>query len=124
VDYGFIGLGWYLGMMGCSLWSIRKVRRAVRRDQTPEGRRIHGLACGIECSLVVFATGALFLSIEVFELPYLLMILAMQLPLVLTDELSAETVPAPLEPAFRPIVSPGLSPMPHATRALRSDPFD
>ena len=37
---------------------------------------------GIQVSLAVFCFGAIFLSLENFELPYILLLLAAQLPVV------------------------------------------
>jgi hypothetical protein len=37
------------------------------------------MTAGIECSLVVYCFGSIFLSLEVFELPYLLLLLGTQL---------------------------------------------
>ncbi len=85
-DNGFVGVALYIGLLGCSLWNLRHVRRATRSTQSDGDRRIYGLACAIEGSLLVFATGALFLSLEVFELPYLLIMLALQFPLALQVE--------------------------------------
>jgi probable O-glycosylation ligase (exosortase A-associated) len=82
-DLGFVGLAWYLTIIGSAWLSLRRVRRATRKDSSEEGRRLYSLACAIECSLAVFCTGALFLAVEVFELPYLLILLSIQLSLAL-----------------------------------------
>jgi probable O-glycosylation ligase (exosortase A-associated) len=82
-DLGFVGLALYLTIIGSAWLSLRRVRRATRKDSSEEGRRLYSLACAIECSLAVFCTGALFLAVEVFELPYLLILLSIQLSLAL-----------------------------------------
>jgi probable O-glycosylation ligase (exosortase A-associated) len=102
-DTGFVGLGWYLGILACSWFSLRGVRQATRGDLSEEGRRVHGLACALESSLAVFCVGALFLSLEVFELPYLLMMLSMQLPLALQASQTARV--AGTEPSLAPVLS-------------------
>ena len=43
---------------------------------------IAACASGVECSLALFGFGSMFLSMEVFELPYVLFLLAAQLPVV------------------------------------------
>ena len=45
------------------------------------------MASGTACSLGVFCFGAIFLSVEVFELPYILIFLAMQLRVVAENRL-------------------------------------
>jgi hypothetical protein len=40
---------------------------------------VKSLASALECSLVLFCFGAIFLSLEHFEMPYILMLLALQL---------------------------------------------
>ncbi len=80
-DLGFVGLAWYLSMLAGAWLSLRRVRRQTRRDPSEEAQRLHALACAIECSLAVFCAGACFLAVEVFELPYLLVIMSIQLSL-------------------------------------------
>jgi hypothetical protein len=46
----------------------------------------YAIACGVEGSIAVFFVGSLFLSLEVFELPYVLLLLGTQLPLVLENQ--------------------------------------
>jgi probable O-glycosylation ligase (exosortase A-associated) len=82
-DLGFVGLAWYLSMLASAWLSLRRVRKRVRKDPSEEARRLYALACAVECSLAVFCTGACFLAVEVFELPYLLMIVSIQLSLAL-----------------------------------------
>jgi probable O-glycosylation ligase (exosortase A-associated) len=108
-DMGWIGLGWYLAILASTLLSLRRVRRATRKDLSVEGRRIHGLACALESSLAVFCVGAVFLSLEVFELPYLLMMLSMQLPRAL-EAAPAVGMSQPTEPIKTRTLSPALAP--------------
>jgi probable O-glycosylation ligase (exosortase A-associated) len=82
-DMGFVGLALYLSILGCTWFSLRSVRKMTKGDLSEEGQRIYGLTCALECSIGVFCVGAIFLSLEVFELPYLLIMLSMQLPLAL-----------------------------------------
>ena len=62
---------------------LRRVRRWSRDRDDEDGRIAYAVACGIEGGLAVFCVGSLFLSLEVFELPYVLLLLGAQLPLVL-----------------------------------------
>jgi probable O-glycosylation ligase (exosortase A-associated) len=81
-DNGWVGLGIYLSMFGTCWLSLRQARRrlAGRQDQT--ATRARALASGLEGALVVYCFGAAFLSLEVVELPYLLLFLCAQLPRV------------------------------------------
>jgi probable O-glycosylation ligase (exosortase A-associated) len=105
-DMGWVGLAWYLAILASAFLSLRRVRRTTRKDLSADGRRVHGLACALECSMAVFCVGAFFLSLEVFELPYLLMMLSMQLP----RALEAAPVAQMSQPA-EPITTRSLSPL-------------
>jgi probable O-glycosylation ligase (exosortase A-associated) len=90
-DNGFVGLALYLVVLAMAWLSLRRCRRFVSGRTDDEGRRIAAIANGVECSLVVYCFGALFLSLEVFELPYLLLLLAAQLGVICG---AAQTQPA------------------------------
>jgi probable O-glycosylation ligase (exosortase A-associated) len=81
-DCGFVGIGLYLAMLGSVFASTRRARRAAVGDSGPDADRVRAIASGVECSLFVFCFGAIFLSLEVFELPYLLILLGAQLSVV------------------------------------------
>lgn len=81
-DCGFVGLGLYLSILVCVAASIRSARLAAKRDPGPDADRLRAVASGVECSLLVFCFGALFLSLEVFELPYLLILLGAKVSVV------------------------------------------
>jgi probable O-glycosylation ligase (exosortase A-associated) len=99
-DNGWVGLGLYLSMFGACWLSLHQARRrlAGREDQT--ARRARAVASGLEGALAVFCFGALFLSLEVVELPYLLLFLCAQLPLVqgVADEVPSEASEEAREP--------------------------
>jgi len=84
-DNGFVGLGLYLAILGSVFADIRRVRRASRRRDDPESRRIYAIAAGVETSLATFCFGGLFLSLETFELPYLLFLLGWKVADVTMD---------------------------------------
>jgi probable O-glycosylation ligase (exosortase A-associated) len=75
-DNGFVGLGLYLALLASVFADLRRVRRATRKRDDPESRRTYAIASGTETSLATFCFGGLFLSLETFELPYLLLLLA------------------------------------------------
>jgi probable O-glycosylation ligase (exosortase A-associated) len=80
-DTGFVGLGLYLSALFLVWRSTQRVRQATRDGTDLDHRRAFAAACGVECAMIVFCVGASFLSLEVFELPYLLLLLGSQLAL-------------------------------------------
>ena len=75
-DNGFPGLGLYLALLASVFADLRRVRLATRGRGDPESRRAHAIASGTETSLATFCFGGIFLSLETFELPFLLYLLA------------------------------------------------
>ena len=61
------------------LHGLWRVRRSLRPWNDPETERVRGLVSGLECGMVAFCFGAFFLSLEHFEMPYILILLALQL---------------------------------------------
>jgi probable O-glycosylation ligase (exosortase A-associated) len=106
-DNGLVGLGLYLLMLVAAWLSLRRCRRAAAGRDDPDARVLAACASGIECSLILYSFGSLFLSLEVFELPYLLLLLSAQLAVVSgaaeapRARLAAPPAPAPesLQPA-------------------------
>jgi probable O-glycosylation ligase (exosortase A-associated) len=92
-DSGFPALLFYLAVLGATSRSLRRTRRESRRGTELYDRRAHAMACGVETSLAVFAFGGLFLSLEVFELPFLLILIGAHLGLVVRGRQS-EAAPA------------------------------
>jgi probable O-glycosylation ligase (exosortase A-associated) len=89
-DNGLVGLGLYLAMLA-SVWAdTRFCRVAVKGRDDLHSRRIHLVATSVESSLAVFCVGGTFLSLEVFELPYLLLLLGSQLAALVKGQLDAE----------------------------------
>jgi probable O-glycosylation ligase (exosortase A-associated) len=90
-DSGMPAMGLYTAMMVGSLIAFGRARRMCRRaeDELPrdaeskrrELQHMATLALGLQTSLLIFGFGALFLSLEVFELPWLLMTIAGLLPM-------------------------------------------
>jgi probable O-glycosylation ligase (exosortase A-associated) len=82
-DSGLVALALYLAALVAFWLSTRRARLAAKGRTDPEGRQAYAAACGVEGAMVVFCVGAAFLSLENFELPYLMILLGAQLPLVL-----------------------------------------
>ena len=69
-DTGFIGAGFYIALMALAILRARRMRRAFSRS--PDQFQARSLVAGLEISLLIYCIGAGFLSLETFELPYLL----------------------------------------------------
>lgn len=82
-DNGFVGLFLYVGALFLVWRSVSRARRSCRRIEDDMMRESYAVACGVEGAMVVFCIGACFLSLEVFELPYLLLLLGAQLGIVI-----------------------------------------
>ncbi len=81
-DNGFVGLALYLTALIAVSWHMARARRAIMGQADTEACQIRAVAAGVQCALAVFWVGAAFLSIELFELPYLLLLLGAQLPVL------------------------------------------
>lgn len=90
-DAGYVGFTLYLVTLATFFLGIRRVRRTLRGRGDPASRRLVGMANGLEASMIVFTVGGLFLSLEVFELPYLILLQGAQIALL------AARQPAPAE---------------------------
>ena len=89
-DNGFIGLGLYLAMLGSVWLDTRYCRRAVKGHDDLASRRIYMVAVGTETAMVLLCFGGFFLSIEIIELPYLMLLLGSQLAALLKGKLASE----------------------------------
>jgi probable O-glycosylation ligase (exosortase A-associated) len=105
-DTGYPGLIIYASLLLCTWWCLRRVRRLVRRRPDEESQRVLAMANGLECGMIVFCVAATFLSVELFELPYLLLFFSAQLHAVVTSR-EAQRV---TNDASRQVVVPPRSP--------------
>ena len=99
-DMGFVGLGLYLFALGAVWNSLGRARWAVAGRDDAEARRVRPITAGVECALLVFGVGGCFLSLDIFELPYLLLLLGAQL----TPLVSTAAVPALAPRTVRPLL--------------------
>jgi probable O-glycosylation ligase (exosortase A-associated) len=92
-DTGWVGLGLYLLMVSTAWLNLRRARRLLAGRDDEESRRARAVASGAEGALLVFCVGGTFLSLEVFELPYLIILMLAQLPRVKGVTNTAERPP-------------------------------
>lgn len=98
-DSGYVGLFLYVTSLGVAWWQLRRTRRTLLGWPETEPHRLLALSLvnGVESGFAVFCVGSSFLSLEVFELPYLLALLAGQLSVLVIrpdDELTPTPVAA------------------------------
>jgi probable O-glycosylation ligase (exosortase A-associated) len=87
-DTGFPGLAIYLGCLVSVFWACFRVRHSLKRQDYYEAQRDSAVASGVSCSLILCCIGATFLSIEVCELPYVLMFLGVHLRVLVLETFS------------------------------------
>lgn len=102
-DSGWVGLGLYLGLLLSVFVGLWQTRLALRPYTDPEALKVRSLAAGLECSLALFCFGAIFLSLEHFEMPYIIILLAVQLHAI-TRAVRARQTPA--APGLPPLTLP------------------
>jgi O-antigen ligase len=95
-DCGLPAMLVYISIVALAFTHLRQSRRMCERSDESEpdrsgrltARQVGAIALGCEASLVIFAFGAVFLSLEVFELPWLLIALAAAMPQAVRHHLS------------------------------------
>lgn len=78
-DCGMIASGLFVLMLGSALLSAWRARVAVRGRTDPDAVRVRAMAAGVSCGLAIYTVGASFLSLDTFEMPYILVLMAAQL---------------------------------------------
>lgn len=81
-DNGITGLVLYIWLVLAAMWGYQKVIRAARDRPDPDSQRAMLASMAGQASLVTFLAGAIFLSCEMFEPQYWLLMLGLHLPLV------------------------------------------
>ena len=105
-DSGYVGLALYLLALA-SVWiALTRTRSFLKHSAAADAPLARSMLSGIEGALVVFCFGASFLSLEVFELPYLMGLLAAQISLLTRVRV--------LAPEYVPYVAPPFSAAPRS----------
>jgi probable O-glycosylation ligase (exosortase A-associated) len=87
-DAGWPGMFWYIALATMSMLAIWRVRWRLRAFRDENSDLIVGMTGGIFCSLITFFFGAIFLSLETVELPYILMLMGGQMWAILNAQIS------------------------------------
>jgi probable O-glycosylation ligase (exosortase A-associated) len=77
-DSGLVGLAAYLLALGGFFWCAFRTLRYAKSEEDLDSQRAYTITCGAEGALIVFCIGGIFLSLEHFELPYIMMLLGAQ----------------------------------------------
>jgi probable O-glycosylation ligase (exosortase A-associated) len=85
-DSGLPALALYLWLFLGAWRALRRTQRHCREWTSDDAKCAYNLASGLESGVAIFCVGSIFLSLEVFELPYLLILLAVKLGLVVQAE--------------------------------------
>jgi probable O-glycosylation ligase (exosortase A-associated) len=79
-DTGWMGVGWFIAVVAAVIWTCYRTWRKTRLWLPyPEVIRTRAMAGAVSSSLVLYCVGAAFLSLDTFELPYILMMIVAQL---------------------------------------------
>lgn len=113
-DSGWVATGLYVMLIVSIYFGLRDVRRVLRPHDDPVSARVRSLASGLECALVLFCFGAIFLSLEHFEMPYILMLLAVQLHAITRAVVAKAGPPRAAAPGQLAVPVPPPSPQPAA----------
>ena len=82
-DTGFVGLGLYLSMVGLAVAATTRSRSTCEVLPTEIGIETKSMLSGLECSLITFLVGAVFLSLETFEVTYIVLVMIARLTTLL-----------------------------------------
>lgn len=117
-DSGLSAMLVYLAMLAATFWCIVRAAARLWHRTDFESRRARAMLGGVACALVSFLLGATLLSLEVFEVSYLLLFLGAQVWALLnaTDTLAPggsrrPSVAIPLPKPRATVARPG--PPPH-----------
>jgi probable O-glycosylation ligase (exosortase A-associated) len=110
-DSGWIALGLYLLFLVSLFLGLRSSRRVLRNYHDRESLKVKSIASGVECAIVLFCFGAIFLSLEHFEMPYIMMLLAVQLHAITRTVGQRLGVATPVQPTVAAVHPPANRPV-------------
>jgi probable O-glycosylation ligase (exosortase A-associated) len=122
-DSGWCALAVFLGMVLATFWCIFRASVRLWHRTDFESRRAKSMLGGITCSLISYLIGALALSLEVFEIAYLLLFLGAQVWALLnaTDTLKQDPYAGSVKESIPQLFKQRI-PVPVTTRTPRTAP--
>ena len=79
-DCGWVGMALFVALLVMAVWQMTVFFRRTRHwPRYPEVMRARAIAGAVVCSLMVYAVGGVFLSLDNFELPYVLFLVSAQM---------------------------------------------
>jgi O-antigen ligase len=78
-DAGYPGLTLYLVAIAATWLTMARARRLIKNRPDKNSALARSMLNGVEGALFVFCFGAMFLSLEVFELPYFVALMGVQI---------------------------------------------
>jgi O-antigen ligase len=94
-DTGFVGLGIYLFLLGSAFVAIYRARGRTDRMPPAERDQARSMLSGLECSMVTFMIGAIFLSLETLEITYLVLLMIARLSTIVVAATDPPERPLP-----------------------------
>ena len=78
-DAGWVGMGCFLVVLGSTWFVCARTWWRLRGRDDPDAVRTQTIAAAVAYSLAVYSFGAIFLSLDTFEMPYILVLIGAQL---------------------------------------------
>jgi probable O-glycosylation ligase (exosortase A-associated) len=105
-DSGYPALALYLASLAAFAWVTQRARVPLKARDDPDALLMLSMITGLQGSLIVFGVGAVFLSLEVFELPYIVTLLGAQVAAIVRSVSAPESATVSL-PTRRPTLNVG-----------------
>lgn len=93
-DSGWVAAALYVGLIGSIFVGLWRTRWVLRKFKDSETLKVRSFTAGVESALLLFCIGAIFLSLEHFEMPYIIMLLGVQVHAI-TRAAMAKMNPSP-----------------------------
>jgi probable O-glycosylation ligase (exosortase A-associated) len=111
-DSGWVAMGLYVAMLVSTLVGLWRVSMFLRNYRDPESLKVRAMVAGLGNALILFCVGAAFLSLEHFEMPYIILLLGMQVHAITRMVAARQNALVASTPAARAVPAAQLEPQP------------